>query len=299
MDILRAAISPLTDEEHEFHYNPQRAFPNFKDFQAPRVAANAAARAVLTSDLDVSYGAHPLRKLDIYPAPNRGRSLGPVLLFFHGGYWRAQDKENFVFIAGRLVPAGITTVIANYELCPASTLDGVAESAIAAVEWTHRHISEYGGDPSRVSIAGHSAGAHLCAEAMAIDWRARGVERDFIAGALMISGIFDPTPAIRTTVNEELRLTAETAERHNVEKQPPLVHCPSWLFVGGLEPWHWINQSFQYSSFLRRHGHDPEVHVLPGYNHFDIIQQYLLPDSPLTKATLQSCQPDAKAAATA
>lgn len=297
MDVLRAATSPLSDEEHEFHYNPQRAFPDFRDYQALRDPANAAARAVLQSDLDIAYGDHPLRRVDVYPASARNGSPGPVLVFFHGGYWRAQDKANFAFIAGALVPAGITTVIANYELCPGSTLDGVADSAIAAVEWTRRHISAYGGDPSRVGISGHSAGAHLCAEAMSVDWRARGIDPDFLVGAVMISGIFDPGPAMRTTVNAELKLTAEIAERHNVERRPPRVNCPSWVIVGGLEPWHWIDQSFRYSHHLRRHGHDPEVHVLPGCNHFDIVHQYFQPQSPITKATLRCCRSDATSAA--
>jgi len=297
MEFLKAAPSLLSDEEHEFQYNPQRAFPNFKDYQALRAPANSAARAGLKSHLDIPYGDHPLRTLDIYRAESQSRNPGPVQIFFHGGYWRAQDKDNFAFIAGALISSGITTVIANYELCPDSTLDGVAESAIAAVEWTHRHIAEYGGDPLEISISGHSSGAHLCAEVLAVDWRGCGIDPAFIAGAVMISGIFDPSPAIRTTVNAELKLTGEIAERHNVEKRQPFVHCPSWIFVGGLEPWQWIDQSFRYSHHLRRHGHDPEVQVLPGYNHFDIIQQFLQPESPILRAVLRSCRSNVSTAA--
>ena len=291
MDVPKAAPAPLSDEEHEFQYNPQRAFPNFKDYQALRAPANSAARLGLRSHLDVRYGDHPLRVLDIFPAESQSRNLRPVHIFFHGGYWRAQDKDNFAFVAGALISSGITTVIANYELCPDSTLDGVAESAIAAVEWIHRHIAQYGGDPLKISISGHSAGAHLCAEVLAVDWSGRGIDPRFIAGAVMISGMFDPGPAMHTTVNADLKMTAEIVERRNVEKRPPFVNCRSWLFVGGLEPWHWIDQSFRYSHHLRRHGHDPEVHVLPGYNHFDIIQQFLQPESPILRATLLSADP--------
>jgi arylformamidase len=284
MENLTPPWSLLSEEEHEFHYNPQRAFPNFKDYQELRAPANTAARASLQCHANISYGSHDLRKLDIYPA-QEGSS---VHIFLHGGYWRAQDKENFAFVAGALVSHGITAVISNYELCPGSSLDGVAESAIAAVEWTHRHIDRFGGDPMRISISGHSAGAHLCAEALAVDWGARDLDPAFIAGAVMISGIFDPTPAMRTTVNAELQLTAEIAARRNVEERPPRVKCPAWIFAGGLEPWHWIDQSFRYSHHLRRNGHDPEVHVLPGYNHFDIVQQYLQPESPILRAAVRS-----------
>jgi arylformamidase len=277
----------LSFEEHEFQYNPQRAFPNFADHQAERAPANAAARANLKSHLDIPYGDHPLRRVDVYPAPGAA-GPAPVHVFFHGGYWRAQDKENFAFVAKELVARGVTTVIANYELCPASTLDGVVDSALAAIEWTCRHIAEYGGDPKRVSFSGHSAGAHLCAEALATDWLPRGVDPTCFQGAVLISGIFDPEPTIRTTVNAQLNLDPEIAARHNVEVRTPLVDCPTWIFVGGREPWHWLDQSYRYAHHLHRHGRDPEVHVLPGWNHFDIIAQFMQEESPILRATLAS-----------
>src|SRR5262249_26298174 len=160
------------------------------------------------------YGENLSRRVDIFPAKTRDGSPSPVHVFLHGGYWRAQDKANLAYIATPLIAAGITAVIANYELCPASTLDGVVDSALAAIEWACRNIGAHGGDPRAIPISGHSAGAHLCAEALAADWAARGVDADFITGAVMISGIFDPAPAMRTTVNEQLHLTAEIASRH-------------------------------------------------------------------------------------
>jgi arylformamidase len=281
---LWASLSP---EEHEFQYNPQRAFPNFADHQAERAPANAAARATLKSQLDVPYGDHPLRRVDVYPAAG-ATGPAPVHVFFHGGYWRAQDKQNFAFVARELVARGITTVIANYELGPASTLDGVVDSALAAIEWTCRSIADFGGDPKRISLSGHSAGAHLCAEGLAVDWRARGVDPGCFRGAVLISGIFDPEPTIRTTVNAQLNLDHDIAARHNVEVRPPLVDCPIWIFAGGREPWHWLDQSYRYAHHLHRHGRDPEVHVLPGWNHFDIIAQYMDEASPILRATLKA-----------
>lgn len=275
--------SSLSADEHEFQYNPQNAFPNFKDYQAVRAGPNRAARSELAATLDVAYGPHPLRKVDVFPAAG-GNGRAPVHVFFHGGYWRAQDKENFAFIAGVLVPLGITTVIANYELCPASTLDGVVDSALAAMEWTYRSIADFGGDPMAVTVSGHSAGAHLGAEAIATDWQARGVDPAFLKGAVLISGIFDPAPAMRTTVNAELHLTADIAARHDVERRPPVVRCPVSIIAGGVEPWQWIDQSYRYAHHLHRHGRDPEVHVLPGFNHFDIVSQYLDSDTPIMRA---------------
>jgi arylformamidase len=286
MSEARAVWMDLPREEHEFQFNPQRAFPNFNDAQEKRTAANAKARSSLAPHLDLPYGEHKLRRLDIFTAMSAEKA-SPVHVFVHGGYWRAQDKENFAFVATELAPRGITTVVINYELCPSSTLDLVADSALAAIEWVNRHVAEYGGDPRRISLLGHSAGAHLCAVGLAADWRARGIDPSFIRGTVLVSGIFDPAPVMNTTVNADLHLTPEIVARHDVERRVITVDCPVSILAGGLEPWMWIDQSFRYSHHLRRQGRDPEVLVQPGYTHFDIIDQYLDAESPLLRAVLR------------
>ena len=267
--------SSLSAEEHEFQYNPQRAFPNFKDYQAERAGPNRAARTELKSTLDIAYGEHPLRKLDVFPAAGAGGKPSPVHVFFHGGYWRAQDKENFAFIAGALVPRGITTVIADYELCPASTLDQGVDSALAGFAWICGNIENYGGDPARISISGHSAGAHLAAAILAEDWAARGQPQASLVAATLVSGVFDPTPAMHTSINQDLRLDAQTAARHNLEARIPRMACPISIVAGGREPAHWIDMSLRYGRNLQNAGLDPAIHVLPGCHHFNILDQYL------------------------
>lgn len=272
----------LTPEQHEYQYNPQRAFPGFARYGAERAPQNEQARREL-QPVEVRYGEHRLRTLDIYRAPGADGN-SPVHIFLHGGYWRAQDKQNFAFIAGALAPLGMTTAIVNYELCPESTLDGVVDSALSAFEWTCRNIGDFGGDPRRISVSGHSAGAHLAAEILATDWAARGVDASVLTGATMISGIFDPAPAMRTTVNEQLRLTPELANRHDVERRPLKVRCPVAVVAGSLEPEHWVDQSFRYYHHLRRHELCPELHVLEGHDHFGILADYLEPNSVTLRA---------------
>ena len=141
-----------------------------------------------------------------------------------------------------------------------------------------------------ISLSGHSAGAHLCAAALAEDWQARGLDLGSLRGAVKISGIYDPGWAMGTSVNAELQLTPEIALRHNFEGRTVTAHCPTHLFVGGSEPWRWVDLTFQYAHHLRREGHDPEVHVLPGYNHFDILDQYLDQGSPIFNAVLRAAR---------
>lgn len=285
MSSLQNIWDTLTPDEHERQYNPQYACPDFARYRAMREPANLKAAAELVQHRDIAYGEHELHKLDIYPAPGEGPH--PVQIYFHGGYWRTQDKANYAFIAGMLVQHGITAVVVNYELCPASTLDQVVESALAGVEWVCRNIARYGGDPRAISLSGHSAGAHLVAEVLATDWAARGIDPSSFIGAAAVSGIYDPEPAVHTTVNAQLNLTPEIIARRNVEKRPPLVHCPVVVQVGGDEPWQWIDQSFRYSHHLHRHGNQPEVQVLPNYNHFSIVLLSMQPESPVGGAMLR------------
>ena len=265
---------------------PPARLPNFKDAEEKRTAANAKARSSLAPHLDLPYGKHKLRRLDIFPAMSSEKAA-PVHVFVHGGYWRAQDKENFAFVATELVPreSPRSSSITNCARAPRSISS--PNSALAAIEWVSQHIAEYGGDPRRISLLGHSAGAHLCAIGLAADWQARGIDPSFIRGAVLVSGIFDPAPAMHTTVNADLHLTPEIVTRHDVERRALTVDCPVSVLAGGLEPWMWIDQSFRYSHHLRRQGRDPEVLVQPGYTHFDIIDQYLHAESPLLRAVLR------------
>lgn len=276
--------SNLTPEEHEFQYNPQRAFPDFGEARARRDPVNEAALRDLTSSADVAFGDHELHRLDIYPAAEVD---APVHVFIHGGYWRAQDKRNFAFVAGALVPLGITTIIVNYELCPASTLDGVVASAISGFDWIVGNIASHGGDPAHITLSGHSAGAHLGAAIMAHDWSSPDAMG--LKGVVLTSGIYDPAPAIGTSVNRELNLTDEIAGRHNVEIRSPVLKPDVAIFAGAREPDQFVDQSFRYYHTLRRNGLEPSMHVLKGYNHFDILDEYLDPGSLTIRTILKQC----------
>lgn len=267
----------LTAEEHEYQYNPQRSVPDFEEARRRREPANAAAIAGLRPQTDVVFGDGPLHGLDLFRPPGSGPF--PVHLFFHGGYWRAQDKKNFAFLAPVLVQRGTMVAVMNYDLCPGVTLDGVVASAIAGTAWVARNIAAHGGDPARITMSGHSAGAHLVAAGLAMDWAAQGLPADLIKGALMISGIYDPTPAMRISVNADIRLTPEICARHNYEAAVPRTSCPAWVVAGGDEPEHWIDQSARYARHLRRHGLKPGLLVSPGHHHFDILDLYMDPKS--------------------
>ena len=126
-------------------------------------------------------------RLDVH-MPDDATST-PVVLFFHGGALAFGDKSHGDGIAERLMPLGIGVVSANYRLSPDAQHPAHVQDAAAAFAWTVSNIAEYGGDPSRIYVTGHSAGAYLAA-LLALDAKhlgKYGLGLDAIAGAVLIS----------------------------------------------------------------------------------------------------------------
>ena len=101
--------------------------------------------------------------LDIYTPRSKSAAALPVVLFIHGGSWDSGSKNIYWFIGRRLAKQGVVAVIINYRLAPAVEVPAMANDCARAVQWTTRHIADYGGDPSRVFVMGHSAGGGLAA----------------------------------------------------------------------------------------------------------------------------------------
>ena len=250
----------MSPEDLELEFNPRATARNVDARVAAYAGASAATRARLDPVLDVRYGSGEKETLDIFPtdAPN-----APVHLFIHGGYWRAMDKSNYSFIADVFHPAGATTVLVNYDLCPTVTLDTIVAQTMRSIAWTFRNIAQYGGDPNRLYVSGNSAGGHLTAMALAHDWEADGLPGDIIKGAIPVTGVFDCEPVPDITVNELVRLDRETARRLSPLRNPPRRALPVLIAVGGAEPRLWIGMSKDYAALCREHGLECEYMELP------------------------------------
>ena len=129
--------------------------------------------------------------LDVYSPP--AGDDHPVLIFVHGGSWTAYDRKLFAPVASELTPRGIVVVIPDYTLYPDALYDQMAHEVVAAVAWTLEHIGEYGGDPARVVLAGHSAGGHLAGLVVTNPeyLSAYGHRVEEICGFIGLSGVYD------------------------------------------------------------------------------------------------------------
>jgi arylformamidase len=271
----------LSDAEINRQFMPRIAVPDHEAWLAEHVELSETARRTLPCHLDVSYGDTALQKLDIFPA---ARAPAPVKVFFHGGYWRALDKSTYRFIAVSPAPAGIATVLVNYDLCPAVTLDDIVGQTIASLAWVYRNGAAYGCDPQRLYVSGNSAGAHLAAMALAQDWTPHGLPADLVKGACCITGIYDLAPVLRVDANAEIRLQPDMVARNSPLSLPLPAKPPVIVAVGGDETPLWIRQSTDYAAMLRAHGVPTELMVIPGVHHFSITRSLADPAGVLPTA---------------
>ena len=163
---------------------------------SPFTAVNLLVpRSGYTVHRNLAFGTDPRQRLDIY-VPLGLKASAPVLLFFYGGSWQTGNRTDYLAFGQAFASAGIVTVVADYRLYPAVKYPAFVEDAARALAWLHAHAGEYSGDPSRIFISGHSAGAYnavmLGAEPKFIE--ARGGRLDWMRGVIGIAGPYDFLP---------------------------------------------------------------------------------------------------------
>lgn len=270
--------------ELERHFDPRTAAPDHDEWRRRRQEASARVRAALRSWLDLPYGNSPRQAIDVFPAP---REDGPVLLYFHGGYWRGGSKEENAFFAEPFTRSGATVAIAGYDLCPQVTVTEIVRQARAAIAWVYRNIGRYGGAADKLHLCGVSAGAHLVAMALAHDWKEEGLPADAIKGATLVSGVYDLDAVLHLKVNEEIRLTPAMAKENSPFLHPPRLRVPIVIAVGGDEPPGWKAMSREYCELCRERGLECEFIEAPATHHFSLPHSLADPESPLARAVLR------------
>jgi arylformamidase len=187
-------------------YNPRTQVPEFAGFFSRWQQDALQVRAQMRARLDLRYGPAPAQRLDFFPASG---TSNPLLIFVHGGYWRAFDKDDFSWVAPPYVGAGISVAVVNYGLAPATALMEIVAQVRRACAWLHHNARALDVDAGRMVCSGHSAGGHLTAMMIATDWRDVWPEspRRLLSGAVTISGLFDLEPLTRAEfVRKDLRL---------------------------------------------------------------------------------------------
>lgn len=170
------------------------------------VWAGSAAGQNVKRDIPYVSPGHERQVLDVY-APN-GASNAPVAFWIHGGGWQAGDKSSVQHKPQAFVDKGYVFVSTNYRLLPDFDMGTIIRDIAKSLRWVHDHVAEYGGDPRRIFVMGHSAGAQLAA-IVSVDERylkAEGLSLDLIKGCVPVDGDTFDVPAIIETAETRRRV---------------------------------------------------------------------------------------------
>ncbi|HQQ96324.1 MAG TPA: alpha/beta hydrolase [Cyclobacteriaceae bacterium] len=276
--------------ENAFSQNPaQRIFLNYtkaaldsaytQGYWAPNAKAvgqqikslNTHTQSSIGAPQRVQYGNTETEQLDMY-VPKRKNA--PIHIFIHGGAWQVGNGAGEQAYMGRkFFEAGVLYVAPDYELVTSSnrSLYPMVEQLRKAVVWTYRNAVRLGGNPDKIYLSGHSAGAHLAGVLIATDWTEYGLPADVIKGALLCSGMYDLYPVSLSSRNKYVEFTDKMVKDFSPIKHLDLIRTPIILAYGTQESPEFKRQSQEFAAALKNQSKRVELYVLEGYNHFELM----------------------------
>jgi len=233
-----------------------------------------------TKQSDIAYGKLPRQKLDIYmpTKPVNGTAPSPTIVFFYGGRWSDGRRQDYLFSAEALASRGWVAVVADYRLYPEIRYPAFMEDAADAVSWAHAHIGEYGGDPKKIFLMGHSAGAYIAVN-LAADpqyLKARNLSPSDISGVIGLAGPYDFLPFTDADVIDIFgpasQWPATQPINHITGHEPPmlLVHGRDDITV---KP----RNSESLARRIKEKGGQAELLLYPGYDHVKLVKVLAAP----------------------
>lgn len=263
----------LSRAERDFQFSPSRSAKDAEGFLSQMVTATArlADDRDVRLTTDIPYGPHPKARLDVVAPMTPSKIARPALVFIHGGFWQEGDKGVSGFAAQTFIQEGWTWVSVGYTLAPEFTLTQICAQISDAVRYVKAEAKALGIDPNRIVLAGHSAGAHLAASVLA-DLMDRGAE-DAVAGAVLISGVYELAPVAASYVNDLVGLSDEEVRQLSPLRALPKTDVPVHVLVGADEPEAFRVQSEALSVLWSEHLTTLTMDVAAGRDHFDVLDE--------------------------
>jgi acetyl esterase/lipase len=229
---------------------------------------------------DLSYGEDPRQRLDVYrpQGTEQNERAKPVIVFFHGGRWSFGEKEQYKFVGAALAGRGFVAMLPNYRLYPQARLAQFGDDAARAIAWAREHAHEYGGDPRRLFVMGHSAGAHLAAlVTLDASWLARhGVASEDLAGAIGLAGPYDFLPFTDEDIRDMFGPEAQYRRSQPIAFARP--DAPPLLLMHGLrDDTVWVKNTRNLAAALDAAGARYAVRYYDRLGHGDLVGALSLP----------------------
>lgn len=265
-------------------YNARAMVPDHPHIFARWVQDSAHVRRTTLGLYDLPYGDTPGERLDFFPANRRG---GPLLVFIHGGWWRALDKSDFSYLAPSFIRRGINVALTNYTLAPSASLQEITRQQLRAIAWLYHKADKYDFDANRIIVAGHSAGAHLSAMMLCALWPLFDSRMPFdaVKAGILMSGVYDLEGIRRADfLNVDLKLSEEDVAMLSPARMPVAHPVHVLTAVGGRESDEFKRQTH----LLLQHWSNQAIFEvdLPEANHMNICDAFSQPGSRLHEATV-------------
>jgi arylformamidase len=258
---------PLAQRERE--YSPSSCAPSYEAIIAEYASRSRQAERNLLCQKNLSWGDGPNETFDFFPAASPD---APLLLFIHGGYWQELSKDDSLFGAPDCVANGIAYAAIEYDLAPRASIGTIVDQCRRAVASIHRQVLGLRFDCHRFYVAGSSAGAHLAAMLLVHGWhKTYGLREDAIAGAVLLSGIYDLAPLVGTYVDAPLRLRSADVAALSPIRLPHERPVPAIVSWGEFETGEFKRQSRVYAENLQAQGFPISAFEAADANHFDIV----------------------------
>ena len=221
----------------------------------------------------VAFGDDPRLKLDVWAPRQRSEAPLPVVTFFYGGGWVDGDRGEYGFVGRAFAAQGFVTILPDYRLVPNVRFPTFIEDSARAVRWTRDHIAEFGGDPGRINISGHSAGAYIGAM-LSLDRHYladAGVDPAVVRAAALLSGPYDFYPFTEQRGRDALGHWPRPRETQPITFVRP--DAPPMLLMQGtadtvVQP----RNSRRLAAALTAAGATAELKLYPGKSHIDTIK---------------------------
>jgi len=265
-------------------YDQTQWAANQQEVIARRVAAGDAVRARLGEPRRLAYGPTPVEQLDLFVTT---RPRAPVMVFLHGGAWRAGDARSQAFAAEMFVNAGVHFVAPDFGLVMDIGLDGMVAQVRRAVAWMAANAASFGGDPTRIYVGGHSSGSHLAANVLVTDWaKDFGLPADLIKGGLCTSGMYDLKPVRLSARSSYVKFDDRIEHELSPIRHLARLRCPVVVAYGTKDSPEFQRQSREWAEALRALGRLHALVVGEGMNHFELPETLADPSSPLGRTVL-------------
>lgn len=218
---------------------------------------------------DVAYGPDERQKLDVY-APDDAGIDRKVLVFLYGGAWSGGRRQDYAFAGQAFAARGFVTVVPDLRRVPAVRYPAFVQDSAKVVAWAYRHAREYGGDPKKLYLVGHSSGAYdAMMVALAPEFlRAEGLRPTIIRAAAGVSGPYEFLPFDQPETREAFKGVGDPASTQPVNRvRAGLAAPPILLLHGEADDYVLPRNSKALAAALRRTGHVAELHLYPGVGH--------------------------------